>query len=667
MVTLFCFRSIATMDPNPDSSPAGGNFTDFSTIAMSTGNPLPGLTSPAASGNYMADINENAKFSILRPEVFFCSYVAPPAGTTQVGYFITSPDIIPGGQVPVPTSPTDGYIYSRAELTYLWWFTASGGYAPPGSQMVFGMYVDPQSGVINSTDQTISPGATTAGTNDSSVVTVIFGPGGLLENNNNPGVAVPPYYQPTLNVIIFAQRNHETELQAQVIYSTTPSAAQPSSNNLIPNGGFEVWSTPNPNYADITGTADDWFVNWEEGGTSTTDMGVITALFQFPGENAQSGAGPDAPYGALLGQFAQSLAVIPSAANNNGAGDTGSRKYIPLPNGSATLSAVSEIIPVWPGGEYALGFLAASYATTDFAAGGGTGSPIAGVSPDWIGAGFYARVHLLGQQTDGSGQPDMGTDTVFELIGDQANGGALGLPAGLAVGTNNGYGIGVPGTLVSPPMCEQFNFTFTVPATAGVSSLPLTGTLAPGNSLTPAANVPTASFNFSTDSAFFSTGLPATGPETIDFVPYFLYVEILLWDISGSGYNHLRVAVIDNVNLQDLTTGSSALLQVSNLGTASPATSANLASAIGTTPIAHATVADVVPASGVTGATLAAGVTSSSLTEVGTLTAGTVPTALIAGGGLPVYANNAAAIAGGLVAGNLYQNGADPSLICVVT
>ena len=216
-------------------------------------------------------------------------------------------------------------------------------------------------------------------------------------------------------------------------------------------------------------------------------------------------------------------------------------------------------------------------------------------------------------------------------------------------------------------MCEQFNFTFTVPATAGVSSLPLTGTLAPGNSLTPAANVPTASFNFSTDSAFFSTGLPATGPETIDFVPYFLYVEILLWDISGSGYNHLRVAVIDNVNLQDLTTGSSALLQVSNLGTASPATSANLASAIGTTPIAHATVADVVPASGVTGATLAAGVTSSSLTEVGTLTAGTVPTALIAGGGLPVYANNAAAIAGGLVAGNLYQNGADPSLICVVT
>lgn len=34
--------------------------------------------------------------------------------------------------------------------------------------------------------------------------------------------------------------------------------------------------------------------------------------------------------------------------------------------------------------------------------------------------------------------------------------------------------------------------------------------------------------------------------------------------------------------------------------------------------------------------------------------------------GLPVYANNAAAILGGLVAGGLYRTGGDPSIVCVV-
>lgn len=33
---------------------------------------------------------------------------------------------------------------------------------------------------------------------------------------------------------------------------------------------------------------------------------------------------------------------------------------------------------------------------------------------------------------------------------------------------------------------------------------------------------------------------------------------------------------------------------------------------------------------------------------------------------LPVYANNAAAISGGLIAGNLYRTGADPDTVCIV-
>jgi hypothetical protein len=33
---------------------------------------------------------------------------------------------------------------------------------------------------------------------------------------------------------------------------------------------------------------------------------------------------------------------------------------------------------------------------------------------------------------------------------------------------------------------------------------------------------------------------------------------------------------------------------------------------------------------------------------------------------LPVYANNSAAVAGGLVAGDFYRTGADPDIVCVV-
>ncbi len=40
--------------------------------------------------------------------------------------------------------------------------------------------------------------------------------------------------------------------------------------------------------------------------------------------------------------------------------------------------------------------------------------------------------------------------------------------------------------------------------------------------------------------------------------------------------------------------------------------------------------------------------------------------ALIRQDNLPVYANNAAAVAGGLVAGDFYRTGGDPDPVCVV-
>jgi hypothetical protein len=39
---------------------------------------------------------------------------------------------------------------------------------------------------------------------------------------------------------------------------------------------------------------------------------------------------------------------------------------------------------------------------------------------------------------------------------------------------------------------------------------------------------------------------------------------------------------------------------------------------------------------------------------------------LIQNPNLPVYANNAAAVAGGLVAGDFYRTGGDPDTVCVV-
>jgi hypothetical protein len=39
---------------------------------------------------------------------------------------------------------------------------------------------------------------------------------------------------------------------------------------------------------------------------------------------------------------------------------------------------------------------------------------------------------------------------------------------------------------------------------------------------------------------------------------------------------------------------------------------------------------------------------------------------LISNPNLPVYANNAAAITGGLVAGDFYRTGGDPDTVCVV-
>jgi len=56
-----------------------------------------------------------------------------------------------------------------------------------------------------------------------------------------------------------------------------------------------------------------------------------------------------------------------------------------------------------------------------------------------------------------------------------------------------------------------------------------------------------------------------------------------------------------------------------------------------------------------------------SITSAGNVGIGTTtPNSKLAVSGLPVYANNAAAIGGGLAAGDFYRTGADPDTVCVV-
>jgi len=67
-------------------------FTDLPTSDFNAGN--------TASDTYMKALSENARFAAVRNEEFW-------------GYYRN------GEQVTLPTSPADGYVYSRAELLYV--------------------------------------------------------------------------------------------------------------------------------------------------------------------------------------------------------------------------------------------------------------------------------------------------------------------------------------------------------------------------------------------------------------------------------------------------------------------------------------------------------------------------------------------------------------------
>lgn len=371
MVWLLCFRKVAAMTP-----PGGALFVDMSTDSFTTGNPL--------RSDLMQNVNENAKFSILRPEIF--SYAIDPGISTTV---------------PIPKSTIDGYQYGRGELTYLWFFTDSG--PSPWRINDFMMFVDPQSGILNTRNDYY---------HDGGLATVIYGPGGLLQHSNMDSWSG----KPSVTVVVFARRQHETLLQSPLVISgggQTP--APPGPFNLIPNGDFSIWSVPDKSAALYNGVADDWGIVQQ----------VNTAVFkQLPG------------FGGSL--YSQGIGMKPSGST------LGHRQQMPPPGGNSLASIASFIIPVWPGGTYKFHFLAS--VQNQF------------LNPDQINYGFYARVHLLAAAVDGT--PDLSTDTTFELLGTD-----LTLPPGTAAGNNPGGSV-----LTSPPNVTPFDFTFTVPLSGATAA-----------------------------------------------------------------------------------------------------------------------------------------------------------------------------------------------------
>jgi hypothetical protein len=319
----------------PMNPPGGANFVDFTTDDVLSGATLP---NPVAQ-----NINENAKFAILRPEVSM--------------QFTTGPGTI----VPVSPSPWDTYAYGPSECQYLYWWTNIG--AAAGSLRDFIVEVDPQSGVVCTRVDYFRSGAgfswpltfglITLGS-DVSIATAMYGfPGSPVYSNMPSG---GPWGIPNVNVAVLQSRLHETELQGQQIVLGTSTPAPPGPGNLIPNGGFEIQRIPGSAAVAMAGTALDWYVDEDIGTTAFLEEAGLA-----PGSNFAQGVGAQCSGATLSGRSTNAV--------NRG-------------------SFVDTIIPIDPNGTYQFQFLAKA-------------------SPLVINYGFYCRVHLFDENVANDTQFDL--------------------------------------------------------------------------------------------------------------------------------------------------------------------------------------------------------------------------------------------------------------------
>lgn len=185
------------------------------------------------------NLNKDAKFSILRPEFFRANYSH-------------------GQTIPLPTSPIDGYVYTRSELTYI--FSNANTATPGGAQggiALENFKVDPATGVVTSEVHYNKDG------------------GGRVVTNNG-----------SIWVLTIARRSHvtiDTAISPPVSGIGTP---EDDRGNLIDNGTFERWSRT------VIDVADAW------------EIGTLTG-------NASA-----ARQAGIFGNFAQGLVVSTAGTGN---------------------------------------------------------------------------------------------------------------------------------------------------------------------------------------------------------------------------------------------------------------------------------------------------------------------------------------------------------------
>ena len=506
----------------PMAAPGGAVYADFATDNMLSGLPLPTAE--------MQSLNENAKFSILRPEA-----------TMELS-------VTPGGIVPIAPSAWDAYAYSPSECQYLEWWTNTG--AAPGDLRDFSVQVNPSTGVVqtrtdyyrgggwNTTISILSPLLSWLVGDGTSVSTVMRGYPGSPVDVNLPGGG--PWGVPTVNVAVIASRQYENEQQnVQLVATPTNTSPAPAGNgNLLLNAGFDFWSLPNTTAIALAGVADDWYVEEKIGTTAfLQEAGLL------PGSN-----------------FAQGI----------GAKYTGSTLSLRSTNAENRASIQSVRIPINPNGVYSFAFVAQA-------------------SSEVINYGFYCRIHLL----DSNLGNDTGFDLLWPgqipatipgaitsgtfLVGEEVIQGTTGAVTFCAANTAPlqvfGGVVGVPdASHVWVGQVSSANFTPSdVPslgATADESAPPGTGLSSnPGSPLNTSLQVfgnPAYVFQIppngalSASTSFGASRLhQSSTPVTLGFVPAYMYIEFDLWSPmnngGGPGGAGMMFAIVDNCVLNNVT------------------------------------------------------------------------------------------------------------------
>jgi hypothetical protein len=238
-------------------------------------NQIPGFSDLAdanfAAEQYALGINfartvDNAKFGMVRPEIF-------------VGRYIN------GDTVPLPTSTVDGYTYQREELSYAYSFALTGGTSTssngnpsqPGAIRYLAALVDQTTGAVTTNvEYLVADGRAPTLTNDGTLTVFTF----ATRRLNSLVVAAHPVYSPVLDsevatdaavtdsIMQRINRNAKfAALNTEILYMGEFTSGQTVPRPVSPADGYEYaysevtmlgfWRWTTPGYALVEASGQD--------------------------------------------------------------------------------------------------------------------------------------------------------------------------------------------------------------------------------------------------------------------------------------------------------------------------------------------------------------------------------------------------------------------------